>query len=404
MDGYQLFEAIRVHNFLSYGSDTESTTLLPLNVLIGPNASGKSNLLEAFSILQATATDLTGPLREGGGINEWIWKGGARDMVAQIEAIINYPDGIMPLRYHLNLASVGQRVELIDEAVENVAPNNPYDHDVYFFYRYQNGHPALNVRALGDQAGSGLNRTRRHLRREDLRPDQSVLSQRKDPDIYPEITYLAEQFSAITLFRDWSFGRDTDPRRPQPADLPADFLLPNGRNLGLVLNNLQHRSETRDVIIRYFRKFYESAVDVSTKIYGGSVQVYVHELGLKEPVPATRLSDGTLRFLCLLSILCHPSPPPFIGIEEPELGLHPDILPVVAELLLDASQRTQLVVTTHSDTLVTALSSVPEAILVCEPSPAGTRLRRLDPTQLALWLENYSLGELWRMGEIGGTR
>ena len=121
-------------------------------------------------------------------------------------------------------------------------------------------------------------------------------------------------------------------------------------------------------------------------------------------IPATRLSDGSMRYLCLLAILCDPNPPPLIGIEEPELGLHPDILPKVADLLLQASQRTQLIVTTHSDVLVDALSDYPETIVVCEKHHGITTMRRLDKETLSPWLEKYRLGELWTRGDIGGTR
>jgi len=191
---------------------------------------------------------------------------------------------------------------------------------------------------------------------------------------------------------------------PQRADLPEDFLLEDASNLGLVLNDLQHRQGTKQVLIEKFRQFYDAADDITTKIHGGTVQVFIHEKGLSQPIPATRLSDGTLRYLCLLALLCHPTPPPLLCIEEPELGLHPDILATVAELLVEASQHTQLVVTTHSDALVSALTETPEAVLVCEHDDAGTHLHRLGAEQLKKWLENYSLGELWRMGEIGGTR
>jgi predicted ATPase len=92
-----------------------------------------------------------------------------------------------------------------------------------------------------------------------------------------------------------------------------------------------------------------------------------------------------------------------ICIEEPEIGLHPDVLPVVADLLVEASQRTQLIVTTHSDLLVSGLSEVPESVLVCERDEEGTTLRRLEKDKLAEWLEKYSLGDLWLKGEIGGT-
>jgi predicted ATPase len=86
------------------------------------------------------------------------------------------------------------------------------------------------------------------------------------------------------------------------------------------------------------------------------VQIFFHEEGLHSPIPATRLSDGTLRFLAMAALLLMPAPPPLICIEEPELGLHPDALSLVAELLVSASARTQLIVTTHSDALVSALT------------------------------------------------
>ena len=90
-------------------------------------------------------------------------------------------------------------------------------------------------------------------------------------------------------------------------------------------------------------------------------------------------------------------------IEEPELGLHPDAVELLAELLVDASARMQLVVTTHSDALVSALTSQPDAIVACERPGAGTELRRLDPKKLASRLEDYRLGDLWRMGELGAN-
>lgn len=93
-----------------------------------------------------------------------------------------------------------------------------------------------------------------------------------------------------------------------------------------------------------------------------------------------------------------------MAIEEPELGLHPDVLPPLAELLREASERAQLVVTTHSDVLVDALSEVPETVLVCEKEHGATVLRRLGSEDLSAWLERYTLGQLWRSGEIGGNR
>lgn len=401
MNGRRLIRTLRIQNFLSYGSEAGETELQPLNVLIGANASGKSNLIEVVGLLQAMPSDLTVPIREGGGIGEWLWKGATKTPTAEIEATVDYPVGVQPLRYRINFTMVGQRLELTDEVIENASVMAGYP-DVYFFYRYQQGHPALNVRTVDPQVSTG--KAERRLRREDLLSDQSILSQRKDPDQYPELTYLGKEFASICLFREWNLGRYTAPRMPQKPDLPGDFLLDDASNLGLVLNDLEHRADSKREILTYLQKFNDAVTDISTRIHGGTVQIFSHEKGLRQPVPATRLSDGTLRFLCLLSILCHPDPPPLVCIEEPELGLHPDIMPTLADLLVDASQRMQLIITTHSDTLVSALSAVPETVLVCERDDQGSHLRRLDPDQLRDWLEKYSLGDLWRMGEIGGSR
>jgi predicted ATPase len=93
-----------------------------------------------------------------------------------------------------------------------------------------------------------------------------------------------------------------------------------------------------------------------------------------------------------------------VCIEEPELGLHPDILPSLADLLKEASGRCQLIVTTHSDVLVDAMTDQPESVLVCEKDEKGTSIKQLNAEQLKPWLEKYRLGELWTRGEIGGTR
>ncbi len=406
MQGKRLIKKLRLKNFLSYGSESEEITLEPLNVLIGPNASGKSNLIEALRLLKTTPTDLAGGIRSGGGALEWLWKDEQSNPTAEIETVIYYPEGPISLRHRLAFASVGQRFEVVDEAIENERPTGAGNRDVYFFYRYQAGHPVLNVRtAIEAQAGTNLGRTERSLRREDVNPEQSIISQRKDIDVYPEITYLGTQFGNIKLYTDWNWGRYTAPRMPQKTDAPEDFLLEDAANLGLVLNDLQNRPGIRSILDEKLKKFHDGFETISTKVHSGTIQVFVQEKGINHyAIPATRLSDGTLRYLCLLTILCHPTPPPLICIEEPELGLHPDILPTLAELLIEASQRTQLIITTHSDVLVSALTEIPEAIIVCERDETGSHLRRLEAEPLQKWLENYSLGELWRMGELGGTR
>jgi len=155
-------------------------------------------------------------------------------------------------------------------------------------------------------------------------------------------------------------------------------------------------------LLTALQALYAGIDDYDVQIEGGTVQVFFQEGAFT--VPATRLSDGTLRYLCLLAVLCHPNPPPLICIEEPELGLHPDVLPTLAELLKEAATRTQLIVTTHSDVLVDAMTDQPQVVFIAEKHLSGTQIKHLDPDKLKPWLEKYRLGQLWTRGELGGTR
>ncbi len=383
---------LRLSGLLSFAPDSAPLDLLDLNVLIGPNGSGKSNLIEAIELLAAMPRDLAATIRDGGGASEWLWKGEGGGP-AEIDATLAGAPTGRPLRYRIRFDAVQSRVEVTDEAIEEAAPKQgTAGSDVFFYYRFQEGNPTITV------AGGAP----RRLQRENLRPDQSVLAQRKDPDLYPEVTWVGERLGAFHTFREWSFGRYVALRQPQPADLPEDRLLADSRNLALVLNQIEHDGG-RERLDGLVRRFYPRFERLSTRISGGTVQFYLHERGFGAPIPATRLSDGTIRFVALAAALLAHNPPPLLCIEEPELGLHPDALPLLGELLVEASARTQLIVTTHSDALVSALTDHVDAVVACERLGDGTVLRRLDPSQLAAWLDEYRLGDLWRMGELGAN-
>lgn len=388
---------LNISNALSFGTNGDRVGIGPLNVLIGANASGKSNVVDVLSLLQALPTDLTEPIRDGGGVQEWIWKGpGAKVdgamIPAQIEARFSRADG-PDLRHWFVFAPRGARTMIIDERIEDCEAKKGKEKP-YLYFGFENGVPMFNVRGGGT----------RRLAREELREDQSVLAQRNDPHAYPELTALRDFYAGFRIYRDWTAGRRSELRTPQPADLPDDFLMPSGRNLAIMLNALQRFPEEWDGLNAAMSRFHPGFKEVKTLVQGNTVQLFLRENGLGGLTPATRLSDGTLRYLALLTILLHPEPPRLVCIEEPELGLHPDLVDDLARLLVAASDRTQIVVTTHSDHLVNALSAEPSSILVAERGTEGTTLRRLDPEKLKSWLDTYRLGELWMSGHIGGTR
>jgi predicted ATPase len=353
-----LIKKLKLQNFLSY--QKAEIELQPLNVLIGTNGSGKSNFIEAFRFLKAIPTDLMPPIRQGGGVNEFIWKGTSSVPIATLDVVLNNAE--QDFNYQLSFSSANQKLEILKEVI---------------------GKTEIN-------------------KQEHLSSEQSVIATGvKSNFINQELFYLKKQFSNIGFYRDWHLGQGSTLRKPQHTDLPEHPLEEDGSNLGLVLNDLQYQLPSQEVLQK-FQKFYPTAQELSIKIYGGTVQIFIRENGFSKPIPAPRLSDGTLHYLFLMALLLDPNPAPLLCIEEPELGLHPDVLPIIAEMLIEASQRTQLIVTTHSDILISALP--PESVLVCERDDKGSNLSRLNPKQLKEWLENYTIGDLWLMGEIGGRQ
>ncbi len=397
-----LLNSLHLKGFLSFGPDSEPVKLTRLNVLIGPNGVGKTNFIEAVELLRATPVDFSAAIRLGGLPSQWVWQGGTEASAARIEARLSPINKVPELRYAIAFTESADRLEILEEVLERATKNYPNERHMQFFYRYQRGHAVISMhQTVTDQVAHRKYRQRR-LKRETIDPQQSILSQMKDLDLYPEVTTVGLRFKDIQIFRDWGFGHSAALRLPQPTNLPTDVLLPQLANLGLVLNDLEHRSvwsRFNELMGRFLPRYQR----LSTRVSAGSVQVYLHEDGLSAPVPATRLSDGTLRFLALLAILVSPKSATLICIEEPELGLHPDAMSLLAELLVEASATTQLIVTTHSDTLVSEFTTAAESVLVCDYLENGTELRRLESQKLKWWLDKYRLGEVWRLGKLGGN-
>ena len=392
-------KSLKLNNFLSFGPTSRAVELTPLNVLIGPNASGKSNFIEAIELLHATPTDLAGPIRSGGTAGEWLWKGNSPPEPAVIEAKIRKSKSYPELRYRLAFTEAQFRMELVEELL---AGPRPTPDALPYLYHYQQGRTATMRQFVSFEGASKRPYLTKKLDLNSLKMDQSIFSQRKDPELYPEIGWVASEFGRIQTFREWSFGRSAALRQPQRADLAADVLHPNILNLGLVLNNLEHTGiwpRYQGLVKRFLPRFSH----LSVKVQSGSVQIMMQEEGFSSPISATRLSDGTLRFLALLAMLLKPESPALICIEEPELGLHPDALTIIAELLVEASQRAQVVVTTHSDVLVSALTDHADSVLVCENQVDGTQMHRLESEKLQTWLKEYQLGQIWRIGKLGGN-
>jgi len=379
-----LLHSITLTNLLSFNETT--LDLRPLNVLIGANASGKSNLISAIGLLKAAPGDLYEVIARGGGVRQWISQRQpliSPAMQAEIE-LSSDPDH---LRYWLAFIEYDLGLHIISESLRSI-----HDGAGGVFFERTPGRTSI-------YKAPGLPPIET-----EIPESKSLLAVYRDPTDPGPTTRLGEALSAIRIFRGFNTGLDSPMRRGVSVGSQKDFLLDGGDNLALVLQNLHFRG-TLDRLMEYLRRFWDGAEDIRVNLEGGVAQTYVKERGIRNPMSAWRLSDGTLKFLCLLAVLLHPEPPPLICIEEPELGLHPDAVAVVADALKEASEKCQVIVTTHSEALVGAFSDEPEAVVVCERGPdGGTQFNRLQSSELDKWLEQYRLGDLWRMGEIGGNR
>ena len=333
---------------------------------------------------------------------------GVRDPEATIDAIVELDNPIEPaqqskrlsqsklLHYHLGFAEIESRqLNIVNERIEDWAPP-PERKERCVYFTSSEGQSKIGY----------WDSEKKTHRMEEIYfdPEDSVLAQVKYRNKFPEITNLGYAFGNIRIYRDWPSGRYTPQRLWQQPSLPKRLLEEDASNLGWVLQSLLADSDAKEKLEKYLSRLYDGIRGLRLLIEDDSGRIRVYLKEKNATIPATRLSEGTLRYLCLLAILCHPENSTLVCIEEPELGLHPDIISSLAEVLRDASERMQIIVTTHSDSLLDALTDVPESVFVTEKHDGETTINRLDKAELGDWLEEYSLGELWTKGEIGGNR
>ncbi len=382
-------DSIRLQNLLSFRDTT--LELRNLNLVIGPNASGKSNLLTALEILQGTRGDFRAAFRRAGE-SDLQWRGENSNGNCRIEATAAF-DGFMGLHYSVEFGRTGMiRRESLAEPTS---------------MRFVFSREGSQLTAVGDSdSDEGLLPESELARLDPMKIEHwtSVLSKVQESHEHVVLTLFGDSVQTIRVAGLLSTGRVSPARAPQSVLEDETRVLDDGSNVALVVNNLVS-SGRHAAVDEWMSRFLQSYERLTFRIEGGAIRMFMSEKGLKGPLPAARFSDGTLEFLRLIAVIHEPAEPLILAIEEPETGLHPDAVRLVAEMIRDASQTRQILITTHSPELVDALSDDPESVIVCEKDPEeGTQFRRLCAKDLDEWLERYSLGELWTKGEIGGTR
>lgn len=391
--GQPFLQRLIVEGLLSFGQKTQFD-FGQLNLLVGPNGSGKSNLLDCIRILRLAPLDIQEAFKDSG-FEEWLYKGITTQLApAFLEIAASVPGLRNKIHHQLRLVpQANSRV-----ALEEVISSGEYEgqRDTYFTGSYRSK-ATLNV------AVTNKRRRNRNLGVDEYNPFASILSQIRDITQYPEITRLAEFYGQFRIYSEWTFGRNSSLREAAPTNRTNTMLSETMDDLPLALNALEKTAAHED-IRKLLHELKETYVDYITRILFGRVGLELLESPFEASLPAKRLSDGTLRFLALAAILFQPQPPPLICIEEPELGMHPDMIRMVAKMIADAANRTQLIITTHSEYLLSALQDDFDTLFAFDAGLDGSIIRQFSQKEYQQWSQEHTLGELWTSGELGGNR
>ncbi|AUX46271.1 uncharacterized protein SOCE26_077760 [Sorangium cellulosum] len=372
-----------------------------LNVVIGPNGSGKSNLLRALALLQKSAFgELPQEILRWGGIAPLLWDGAVQEIswTVRTDPLGRGRNSVTEaLTYELRLRQLGgtsaYRIEHEQLANHHLKEIGQEPEPKKFLER-RPGHAVTfdsQERRLAAHEGSVLD-------------EQTLLSLTAGPFGNAQVLGFRDVLSGWSIYHDVHVDQQAPLRQAAVARMDRRIAT-DGQNLIPVLHTLYTGSrDFKRVVDEAMRAAFSDDYEelVFPPAADQRVQLRVRWRSLRTEQAAADLSDGTVRFLLLLAILASPSPADLIAIDEPEVGLHPSMLPIVAELAADAAERSQVVLTTHSDQLLDAFTAEPPVTTVTRWQDGETRLSIVDGEELRRWLKEYTLGALFRSRELEG--
>jgi predicted ATPase len=336
--GYRSVRSLRLH-------------LSQINVLTGANATGKTNLYNSvFLLAKAAAGGFAQVIAEEGGMPSVLWAGArkSRSMGTIRMEGVRMSLGIKTDTFSYELVcglpkqSSGEKSAFsLDPEVkeERVWMDAPHGLKVTFFERSPKGAWILdNDERLADYSG-------------ELLPTESVLSQLREPHLYPELSSLRTEMSRWRFYHHFRTDAESPLRHPQ-VGVRTPVLAHDGRDLAAALQTINEVGQSQDLHEAIRQAFPGASLEIEHDEDNGMFAVLLRMPGLRRPLRARELSDGTLRYLCLLAALLSPHPPSLLALNEPETSLHPDLLEPLAKQLVNAAKYSQLWVVTHSQRLV----------------------------------------------------
>ncbi|HYI10611.1 MAG TPA: AAA family ATPase [Thermoanaerobaculia bacterium] len=354
-------ESLTIKNFKSVREQT--LRLGALNVFIGGNGSGKTNLIEVFRFL--------------------------REIVNQ-----NLADYTLRKGGSDTLLYFGRRMSKFMQFVLEFSEQQSAS-DTYLVTLIPTNDDALVI---------GLEITSHNSRAASLTAAKGISTQRRESNLR-ERAAQSQTLRDLEGYRVYHF-HDTSDHAPVKGTSDVDdnhYLRPQAENLAAFLYWLQEKqpeylANIRDTI-RQIAPFFDDFRLAPSRLNEEKIRLEWKEVGSDAYFNASSLSDGTLRFICLATLLLQPDLPAMILLDEPELGLHPAAVNLLASLLASAATQTQVLVATQSVTLVNQLE--PKDVWTVDRQNGQSVFRHLSNADMSGWLEDYSLGELWEKNVLG---
>jgi len=399
-----MIKTVKFTNFKSLSSET--ITLGNFNVLIGANAAGKSNFVDALKFVKdVNDADLYSAVGNRSGWGNTLTRGLSPDTSILAEMTYDFMNKPIKFRvgswtYSLNSArhliefsNTGKRLMIKKEKFESLA-----------------SHKDKAFRESFDRVGSKVRMNSPYVHR------QESISY-KIPSQFQSDLFLGQTFYNMTpdILADqinmWRFYHlDVQAARRSCVDTGQDFLQPDGCNLALILSKMSKsdRADIRQVYNRILslmsilvRKFSKWKPE---RLVDGSITFGIYEEGIAKPLLPAMISDGTVRLLSILvSLLYQPDKAAMICIDEPERYLHPQVFGPLIEIMREVSNKTQIIITTHSPEIVRLLKP-PEVLLVDKINNTTHLLSAASTEMIDKFLEEFTLDELWLAGYLKGGK
>lgn len=337
-----------------------------LTVVVGANGVGKTNLYRALELLQAAARGrFSEHLSREGGMPSALWAGERRKAERR--------------RMHIAVDMEGINYEL----VSGLVPTTPGDPTAFRL------DPDIKSETLRVQVGkrsvkmASRSGTSAEVRDQDgkwepyeraLMPNESLLSQLEEPHRFPELSAVRQAFDGWRFYHEFRSDHAAPARQPQ-IGVRTPVLAPDGSDLGAALRTIIEIGAEEDLAEAVSDALPGCAVDV--EFGDGRFEPVLRVDGMKRPLRAREMSDGQLRYLCLVAALLSPRPPSVFALNEPETSIHPDLIEPLARLVVRANERSQVWVTTHSQELASLLKRYGRAAVV-EIEKVGGVTRDID--------------------------